>query len=74
MSLKVRLENAKRDFDWQDLIDLLDDFVREAEKLERDKIAAEESVQQWILLYDIAQKKAKELSEENKRLKGVNNQ
>ncbi len=62
--LTVRIENAKKVFDWQDLIDLLDDFVREAEQLERDKVAAENRALRYSDMIDnknkeIGQLKAK---------------
>lgn len=69
MSIKVRLENAKKDFDWQDVVDLIDEVGREIDRKDKTIAELDESLQQWILLYDIAQKKAKELALENEKLK-----
>jgi hypothetical protein len=65
--LIVRLEEAKKNFDWQDLVDLIDQFVREAEKQEETIKKFEEEKNEWILLNDINRRKIIELEEGNQK-------
>ncbi len=71
MGLEVRLENAKKVFDWQDLIDLLDDFIREAEQLERDKVAAENRALRYSDMIDYKNKEIGQLKAKIIALGGV---
>lgn len=63
--LIVRLEEAKKNFDWQDLVDLIDQFVREAEKQEEIIKKFEKEKDEWILLDDIKRRKIIELEQGN---------
>lgn len=61
--LLVCLEEAKKKFDLQDLIDLLDQFVKEVEKLEKDKDATEERVLMHSDTIDSQRRKIKHLEQ-----------
>lgn len=61
-NLMVQLENAKRTFDWQDLIDLLDDFVRESEKMEKKLGEREKDIGEYITQLDIKNKEINRLN------------
>ncbi|HEY5586685.1 MAG TPA: hypothetical protein VIK78_19625 [Ruminiclostridium sp.] len=69
-SLKVRLEEAKKDFDWQDLLDLLDEFRRASDEDKKTIMELEEGNQGMVALLNISRRQVRDLKAEIIRLKG----
>ena len=55
----VRLENAKKDFDWQDVVDLIDEVGRELDRKDKRISELEQSNAELIMLLDIERRKNK---------------
>ena len=55
----VKLENAKKDFDWQDVIDLIDEVGREMDRKNKRISELEQSNAELIMLLDIERRKNK---------------
>jgi len=70
-SLKVRLEEAKKDFDWQDLLDLLDEFRRASDKDKKTIMELEEGNQGMVMLLDISRRQVRDLKAEIIKLKEI---
>ena len=55
----VKLENAKKDFDWQDVIDLIDEVGRGMDRKNKRISELEQSNAELIMLLDIERRKNK---------------
>jgi hypothetical protein len=67
----VKLDEPKKNFDWQDVQDLMDEVGRHIDGLKKTIMELEEGNQGWILLDELRRKEIRELKKRIEFLEGA---